>query len=304
MSAAQPAPAPRSRFGLARRPRTGAVLGRLLAGLLAIGGIVALVGLVAAQNGWLVVKRGGAGDTAPAMLASAGDVAVPTVAGVLGDADSANAGTTPLVIDSAAAGDSVALPTMDPAYGDSGRAAGDSTKAVTPGDSLAGLGARTAGTAPSVTATPAELATLRGRMAVPVRGIAASTLRDDFEQARGGGARRHEALDIMAPRGTPVTAATDGRIVKLFDSRQGGLTVYQSDGANRFVLLYGHLDRYEPGLQEGTPVKQGQVIGYVGSTGNADPEGPHLHFAVARSADPARWWSSGTPVNPYLLLRP
>ena len=292
---AQPAPAPWPRFGLARRPRTGAVLGRLLAGLVAIGGIVALVGLVAAQNGWLVVKRGGSGDTAPAMLASAGDVAVPTVAGVLGDADSANAGTTPPRIESAVAGDPVALPTMDPAYGDSGRAAGDS---------LAGLGARTAGTAPSVTATPAELATLRGRMAVPVRGIAASTLRDDYEQARGGGARRHEALDIMAPRGTPVTAATDGRIVKLFDSQQGGLTVYQSDGANHFVLLYGHLDRYEPGLQEGTPVKQGQVIGYVGSTGNADPEGPHLHFAVARSADPARWWSGGTPVNPFLLLKP
>jgi murein DD-endopeptidase MepM/ murein hydrolase activator NlpD len=155
-----------------------------------------------------------------------------------------------------------------------------------------------------VTATPAELTALRGQLKVPVRGVATSALRDDYEQARGGGTRQHEALDILAPRGTPVTAASDGRIVKLFDSQQGGLTIYQSDPSNRFVLLYGHLDRYEAGLQEGASVKQGQVIGYVGSSGNADPEAPHLHFAVGRSADPARWWSSGTPVNPFLLLKP
>lgn len=308
MSADPHAPTARPRLrSLARRPRTGAALGRLLAGLVAIGGIVALVGLVAAQNGWLVVKRGGA---VPATLASAGDVTVPTVVAAPTDADSANAGTAPAVDTSAAsvAGGSVALPTLDPVYGDSGRArTGDSTGAVpSVRDSLDGSGDRTAGgrTAPTATATPAELTALRARLKPPVRGVAASALRDDYEQARGGGTRRHEALDIMAPRGTPVTAASDGRIVKLFDSQQGGLTIYQSDPSDRFVLLYGHLDRYEAGLKEGATVRQGQVIGYVGSSGNADPEGPHLHFAVARSADPARWWSSGTPVNPFLLLKP
>ena len=302
MSAAPHAPASRSGLRpLTRRPRTGAALGRLLAGLVAIGGIVALVGLVAMQNGWLVLQRSGA--AVPARLASAGDVTIPTVPGTPANAESANASSA-----AAAVGDSVVLPTLDPAYGDSGRAgAGDSTKAGGASDSVAGLGERPAGgrsSAPTVTATPAELTALRGQLKVPVRGIAASALRDDYEQARGGGSRQHEALDILAPRGTPVTAACDGRIVKLFDSQQGGLTIYQSDPSDRFVLLYGHLDRYEAGLQEGASVKQGQVIGYVGSSGNADPKAPHLHFVVARSADPIRWWSSGTPVNPFLLLKP
>jgi murein DD-endopeptidase MepM/ murein hydrolase activator NlpD len=285
------APRPRRRV----RPRTGGALGRLLAGLVGVAGIAALLGLVAVQNGWLVVKPG----TAPVALASTGDVVTPpAVALAPADPDSANAGVvTP-------AGDSVSLPALDPAYGAGTR---DSTGAATAAaDSLAGLGDRSAtpGSAPVVIATPAELSALRPRMTVPVRGVAASTLRDEFELARGGGARRHEALDIMAPRGTPVVAATDGALVKLFDSKQGGLTIYQADATKRFVLLYGHLDRYETGLQDGAAVKQGQVIGYVGSTGNADPAGPHLHFAVARSADPARWWSNGTPVNPFLLLKP
>jgi murein DD-endopeptidase MepM/ murein hydrolase activator NlpD len=101
-----------------------------------------------------------------------------------------------------------------------------------------------------------------------------------------------------------VVAATDGKIVKLFDSDAGGLTIYHSDPSDRFVLLYGHLDRYDPSIKEGSAVKQGQVIGYVGTTGNASSNTPHLHFAVARSAGPAQWWGSGTPVNPYLLLKP
>jgi murein DD-endopeptidase MepM/ murein hydrolase activator NlpD len=273
------------------RPRVGGVLGRLLAGVVALAGIAALVGLVAVQNGWLVVRRGGG---SPVALASAGEVSAPPVV-ALPSADSVNAGITPL------AGDSVSLPALDPAFG-----ATPADSAAVARDPLAGLGERPAGgtSAPAVTASPAELSALRARMSVPVRGVAASALREDFAQARGDGSRRHEALDILAPRGTPVTAATDGRVVKLFDSKQGGLTVYQADADDRFVLLYGHLDRYETGLQEGAAVRRGQVIGYVGTTGNAPPETPHLHFAVARSADPARWWSSGTPVNPFPLLKP
>jgi murein DD-endopeptidase MepM/ murein hydrolase activator NlpD len=284
------------------------VLGRLLAGLVVIGGMVALVGVVAVQNGWLVVNRG---STVPATLASATDATTPTVVGAPPNADSANADTAgagPLAAPGAAGvGDSVALPTLDPAYGDARRTGADSAgSSAGATDSLSGLGERAGGarTAPTVTATPAELTALRSRLKVPVRGVAASALRDDYEQARGGGTRQHQSLDILAPRGTPVTAAADGRIVKLFDSQQGGLTIYQSDPSDRFVLLYGHLDRYEAGLTEGASVRQGQVIGYVGSTGNADPKAPHLHFGVTRSADPARWWSSGTPVNPFLLLKP
>ena len=270
--------------------------------------MVALVGVVAVQNGWLVVNRG---STVPATLASATDATTPTVVGAPPNADSANADTAgagPLAAPGAAGmGDSVALPTLDPAYGDARRTGADSAgSSAGATDSLSGLGERAGGarTAPTVTATPAELTALRSRLKVPVRGVAASALRDDYEQARGGGTRQHQSLDILAPRGTPVTAAADGRIVKLFDSQQGGLTIYQSDPSDRFVLLYGHLDRYEAGLTEGASVRQGQVIGYVGSTGNADPKAPHLHFGVTRSADPARWWSSGTPVNPFLLLKP
>jgi murein DD-endopeptidase MepM/ murein hydrolase activator NlpD len=284
------------------------VLGRSLVGLVAIGGIVAIVGVVAVQNGWLVVNRG---SIVPARLASASDVTIPPVGGAPGAADSpiadsARAGTL-TARGPAGMGDSVALPTLDPVYGDSRRTGADSAgSAVGTTDSLSGLGERAGGAraAPTVTATAAELTALRGRLKVPVRGVPPTALRDDYEQARGGGAREHQSLDILAPHGTPVTAAADGRIVKLFDSRQGGLTIYQSDPSNRFVLLYGHLDRYEAGLTEGASVRQGQVIGYVGSTGNADPKAPHLHFGVTRSADPARWWSSGTPVNPYLLLKP
>ncbi|MFL5608909.1 MAG: M23 family metallopeptidase [Gemmatimonadaceae bacterium] len=156
--------------------------------------------------------------------------------------------------------------------------------------------------APSAIPTDADLATLRREMMVPLPGAAASALYDSYDEVRGG-SRRHEALDIPAPRGTPVLSATSGRVLKLFNSKPGGLMVYATDSTERFILMYGHLDAYQPGLAEGQPLRRGQQIGVVGTTGNAAPAVPHLHFAIARSSDVKQWWK-GAPVNPYLLLKP
>jgi peptidoglycan LD-endopeptidase LytH len=148
-------------------------------------------------------------------------------------------------------------------------------------------------------AMPEELAELSARLVVPVQGVARSELRDSYDEARG--ATLHEALDILAPRGTPVLSAADGRVLRLFDSRPGGLMVYATDPSERFILFYGHLDAYAAGLSDGMPLERGQVIGYVGTTGNA-PEGtPHLHFGILRG-NPSVSWSDGVPVNPYPLL--
>lgn len=136
---------------------------------------------------------------------------------------------------------------------------------------------------------------------LPVLGIQHSELTDTFNQTRGS-TRIHEALDIMAPRGREVVAVADGKLVKLFNSKQGGLTVYQFDPSERFAYYYAHLDRYAPGLVEGKSLKRGELIGYVGSTGNANPAAPHLHFAVFELGPEKRWWE-GKPINPYPLLR-
>ena len=135
---------------------------------------------------------------------------------------------------------------------------------------------------------------------VPVQGMRADQLRNTFEDARGQG-RIHEAMDIMAPRGTPVLAVEDGRVVKLFTSKQGGLTVYQFDPTEVYAYYYAHLDSYAEGLQEGSWMRRGQLIGYVGSTGNASPAGPHLHFAIFRLTPEKQWWK-GEAINPYGLL--
>jgi peptidoglycan LD-endopeptidase LytH len=136
-------------------------------------------------------------------------------------------------------------------------------------------------------------------MIVPVQGVARSALRDNFDERRGQ--RAHRALDIMAPRGTPVLAVDDGKVAKLFRSDAGGITVYQYDRDERFVYYYAHLDRYAKDLAEGQVVRRGQVLGYVGSTGNAPPDAPHLHFAIFRLGADKRWWT-GTAVNPYPYL--
>ncbi len=106
----------------------------------------------------------------------------------------------------------------------------------------------------------------------------------------------------MAPRNTPVLAVEDGRIVKLFSSQQGGLTIYQFDPQETYAYYYAHLERYTDGLHEGQAVRKGQVIGYVGTTGNAAPDAPHLHFAIFRLTPEKQWWK-GDPLNPFEVWR-
>jgi murein DD-endopeptidase MepM/ murein hydrolase activator NlpD len=137
------------------------------------------------------------------------------------------------------------------------------------------------------------------RLLMPVQGFDPKGLRDNFDESRG--MRRHEALDIMAARGTPVVAADDGTITKLFRSVAGGITIYQFDVPEKFVYYYAHLDRYRDGLAEGQAVKRGDVIGYVGSTGNAPASAPHLHFTIFQLGPEKRWWR-GKAVNPYPYL--
>jgi peptidoglycan LD-endopeptidase LytH len=139
------------------------------------------------------------------------------------------------------------------------------------------------------------------RLTIPFACAMATHLADTFDDGRAGGARVHQAIDIMAPRGTPVVAVEDGIIAKLFDSRAGGLTVYQFDPTQTYAYYYAHLDRRADGLAEGQPVKRGQVIGYVGSTGNASPEGPHLHFGIFKLG-PEKRWHEGVPINPFPVL--
>jgi peptidoglycan LD-endopeptidase LytH len=147
----------------------------------------------------------------------------------------------------------------------------------------------------------ADFIALRSRLlTIPVRGITSDDLVSSFDDARGS--RRHEAIDILAPRGTDVIAVEAGRIVKLFTSAAGGLTIYQYDPSETYVYYYAHLDRYASGIKEGDIVGEGDVIGFVGTTGNA-PEGtPHLHFAISKLDPDRRWWG-GTALDPFLVWR-
>jgi murein DD-endopeptidase MepM/ murein hydrolase activator NlpD len=136
---------------------------------------------------------------------------------------------------------------------------------------------------------------------IPVAGVRADQLLDTFSAARGEG-RVHDAIDIMAPKGTPVLAAGGGKILRLFQSKAGGMTIYQLSNDQKFIYYYAHLDRYADGLSEGRIVTQGETIAYVGDTGNAGAGNYHLHFSIALTTDPKRWWE-GVNINPYPLLR-
>jgi len=140
------------------------------------------------------------------------------------------------------------------------------------------------------------------RLLIPVEGVRPEQLQDTFKEARSEG-RVHDSIDIIAPRGTPVLASTDGRVVKLFNSVKGGITLYQLAAADEhYVLYYAHLERYADGLTEGHVARRGETVGYVGDTGNATPGNTHLHFQIYRVADPKRFWT-GENINPYPLLR-
>ena len=132
---------------------------------------------------------------------------------------------------------------------------------------------------------------------MPVEGARAADLHDSFAEARGS-SRKHEAIDIMAPRGTPVVAAVDGTIEKLFTSKQGGMTIYEFDRDRNYCYYYAHLDRYAEDLKEKRPSTAANRLGYVGSTGDASAEAPHLHFTIFQLGPEKRWWV-GSPINPY-----
>jgi murein DD-endopeptidase MepM/ murein hydrolase activator NlpD len=136
---------------------------------------------------------------------------------------------------------------------------------------------------------------------IPVAGVTSGQLLDTFSAARAEG-RVHDAIDIPASQGTPVLAAAGGKILKLFQSKAGGITVYQLSSDEKFIYYYAHLDRYADGLHEGQIVRQGETIAYVGDTGNAGTGNYHLHFSIAMTSDPKRWWE-GVDINPYPLLR-
>ncbi|WP_174274947.1 M23 family metallopeptidase [Sphingomonas bacterium] len=153
--------------------------------------------------------------------------------------------------------------------------------------------------APAATTSPT--AAPQGGLVIPVSGIRSEQLADSWGDARGDGTRAHHAIDIMAPRGTAVVAAAAGRVEKIFESRDGGHTVYVRRADPAWVDYYAHLDGYAPNLMQGMRIGQGQLIGAVGSTGDADPAAPHLHYEIKRMAVGEQWWQ-GIEINPYPIL--
>jgi murein DD-endopeptidase MepM/ murein hydrolase activator NlpD len=151
---------------------------------------------------------------------------------------------------------------------------------------------------PSIAATTGAVS--GARLRVPIEGISVDSFKGGFEERRGG--RPHEAIDILAPRNTPILAVENGTIAKLFNSKAGGLTIYQFDPGGGLAYYYAHLERYADGLREGQAVAQGEVLGYVGTSGNAPPNTPHLHFAVFELDDTHRWWK-GKAIDPYLVFK-
>jgi murein DD-endopeptidase MepM/ murein hydrolase activator NlpD len=144
---------------------------------------------------------------------------------------------------------------------------------------------------------------LRARkLAFPVEGVEREKMINSFSDPRGGGARLHRAVDILAPRRTPVLAVEGGTVARLDISAAGGISVYQFDPDERYCYYYAHLDAYAPGLTEGAKVERGQLLGYVGTTGNAPRSTPHLHFAIYRLSDAKQWWT-GSALNPYSVFR-
>jgi murein DD-endopeptidase MepM/ murein hydrolase activator NlpD len=197
-----------------------------------------------------------------------------------------------------------ATPTpQSPATAPSGEATVTPTPTPTPTDQ------------PTLTPTPQALSQTQGapsgdtasvlasmRLLIPVQGVRAGELRDTFTDARSEG-RVHDAIDIMAPRNAPVVAAADGRIVKLFRSEKGGITLYQLAASDEHIVFYyAHLERYADGLAEGHVARRGETLAYVGDTGNAVPGNTHLHFQIYRVADPKHFWT-GDNINPYPILR-
>ena len=271
---------------------SGAVLiGLALAGSLALQqaqppapDLAGPAGAASAAAGAASVTSAGLAPTAPPSL-------TPGSSSSSGDADAPPAPTAPASAALRPKADGAASAALVPV-------------ADRPGSAAVPAQAPQAATTASITPLPEDTARLRARdLTVPVQGVARAQLSDTFTQARAGGARRHDAIDILAPKGTPVLAVEDGRIAKLFFSQGGGgITVYQFDPGEQYAYYYAHLDRYADGLKEGQTVRRGQVIGYVGATGNASADAPHLHFAIHVLNAQKEWWK-GDALNPYPVLR-
>ncbi|MBH1433211.1 M23 family metallopeptidase [Stenotrophomonas maltophilia] len=182
------------------------------------------------------------------------------------------------------------------------RDAAETTAVSTPATPLTVMATPTAEAATPRASLPASVDAAPDGLLLPVRGVLPSQLRDTFTDARSEG-RVHDAIDIMADAGTPVLAVADGTVEKLFDSKRGGLTIYQFEPSGRWCYYYAHLQRYADGLAEKQVIRRGEVIGYVGSTGNASAEAPHLHFEVHVLGPEKQWWK-GESINPYPLLKP
>ncbi len=173
---------------------------------------------------------------------------------------------------------------------------------LAPGGIVAAPGSATRGgeAAPPPPAAASDIDALgRHHLLLPVQGLRREQLRDSFAESRGG--HLHEAIDILAARNTPVMAVEDGRLAKLFVSAQGGNTIYQFDPSETYAYYYAHLERYADGVHEGDQLRRGQVIGYVGTSGNAPPESPHLHFAIYRLTADKQWWK-GAALDPFLVF--
>jgi len=148
---------------------------------------------------------------------------------------------------------------------------------------------------------PEAVELIARKLTIPVTGVSPEKLVRSYHDARSS-QRQHEAIDILAARNTPVVAVEDGTVAKLFNSKAGGLTIYQFDPGQQYSYYYAHLERYADGLEEGDRIRKGQVLGYVGTSGNAPKDTPHLHFAVYRLTSDKHWWE-GTPIDPYDILR-
>jgi peptidoglycan LD-endopeptidase LytH len=136
---------------------------------------------------------------------------------------------------------------------------------------------------------------------IPVTGVGPSRIEDTFSAGRDGGERQHNAVDILAPRNTPIVAADDGVILRLSTNALGGITIYAADRDRGFVYYYAHLDHYQKDLRAGQEISKGDTLGYVGTTGNAPKDVPHLHFQIMLWPSDGKWWN-GEPVNPYPAL--
>ena len=243
---------------------------------------------------------------APAAPVVAAAPVAPAVSPAVAPAEPALAAASAPGPDTAAMGAAPAASASTPAATPQGTAAPTEMSTVTqPGASTpaaSGKGQKVSTALPQVRdpgdARGAQLLAQRSLL-LPVVGLAPGALADTYDQGRGK--RKHEATDILAPAGTPVVAVDDGRIAKLFTSKAGGLTIYEYDVPRQLAYYYAHLQGYAPTLREGMDVKRGDLIGYVGTTGNADVNTPHLHFAVFRLGNPPQWWK-GEPVNPYPAL--